>query len=48
VPPPLRGPEGPPPAGSTDPLAGAVRLAGKVAEAGLKTAGGLLKRLPRP
>src|SRR4051812_31699505 len=32
--------------GSTDPLTGAVRLAGKVAEAGLKTAGGLLKRLP--
>jgi hypothetical protein len=48
VPPPLRGPEGPPPAGSTDPLLGAVRLAGKVAEVGLKTAGGLLKRLPRP
>jgi hypothetical protein len=31
---------------STDPLTGAVRLAGKVAEAGLKTAGGLLRRLP--
>ena len=32
--------------GSTDPLTGAVRLAGKVAEVGLKTAGGLLRRLP--
>jgi hypothetical protein len=32
--------------GPTDPLTGAVRLAGKVAEAGLRTAGGLLKRLP--
>jgi hypothetical protein len=32
--------------GGTDPLTGAVRLAGKVAEVGLKTAGGLLKRLP--
>jgi hypothetical protein len=31
---------------SADPLTGAVRLAGKVAEAGLKTAGGLLRRLP--
>jgi hypothetical protein len=41
----------PPPAapeshGGTDPLTGAVRLAGKVAEVGLKTAGSLLKRLP--
>jgi hypothetical protein len=35
-----------PQAGGTDPLTGAVRLAGKVAEVGLKTAGGLLKRLP--
>jgi hypothetical protein len=34
------------PRGGTDPLTGAVRLAGKVAEVGLKTAGGLLKRLP--
>lgn len=48
MPPPLKGPEGPPPVGSKDPLLDAVRLAGKVAEAGLKTAGGLLKRLPRP
>jgi hypothetical protein len=32
--------------GPTDPLTGAVRLAGKVAEAGLKTAGSLLRRLP--
>jgi hypothetical protein len=31
---------------SSDPLTGAVRLAGKVAEAGLKTAGSLLRRLP--
>jgi hypothetical protein len=31
---------------STDPLTGAVRLAGKVAEAGLRTAGDLLRRLP--
>ncbi|MEA2421923.1 MAG: hypothetical protein QOF55_1022 [Thermoleophilaceae bacterium] len=31
---------------SGDPLTGAVRLAGKVAEAGLKTAGDLLRRLP--
>jgi hypothetical protein len=31
---------------STDPLTGAVRLAGRVAEAGLKTAGDLLRRLP--
>jgi histone H1/5 len=30
----------------SDPLTGAVRLAGKVAEAGLKTAGSLLRRLP--
>jgi hypothetical protein len=29
-----------------DPLTSAVRLAGKVAEAGLKTAGSLLRRLP--
>jgi hypothetical protein len=34
------------PLGPTDPLTGAVRLAGKVAEAGLKTAGSLLRRLP--
>jgi hypothetical protein len=32
--------------GGTDPITGAVRLAGKVAEAGLKTAGALLRRLP--
>jgi hypothetical protein len=31
---------------ASDPLTGAVRLAGKVAEAGLKTAGSLLRRLP--
>jgi hypothetical protein len=31
---------------SGDPLSVAVHLAGKVAEAGLKTAGGLLRRLP--
>jgi hypothetical protein len=31
---------------ASDPLSGAVRLAGKVAEVGLKTAGGLIKRLP--
>jgi hypothetical protein len=31
---------------SNDPLAGAVRIAGKVAETGLKTVGGLLRRLP--
>jgi hypothetical protein len=32
--------------GPGDPLTGAVRLAGKVAEAGLKRAGSLLRRLP--
>jgi hypothetical protein len=42
--------EGPPPRhdegrGGTDPLTGAVQLAGKVAEAGLKTATGILKRI---
>jgi hypothetical protein len=31
---------------SGDPLSVAVHLAGRVAEAGLKTAGGLLRRLP--
>jgi hypothetical protein len=31
---------------ASDPLTGAVRLAGKVAEVGLRTAGDLLKRLP--
>jgi hypothetical protein len=34
--------------GSTDPVTGAVMLAGKVVEGGLKVAGGILKRLPRP
>lgn len=34
--------------GSTDPVTGAVLLAGKVVEGGLKVAGGILKRLPRP
>lgn len=42
----------PPPAqqqpGGSDPVGEAIRVAGKIAEAGLKTAGGLLKRLPRP
>jgi hypothetical protein len=40
-----RSPE-PPAHRSIDPLTGAVRLAGKVAEAGFKTAGDLLRRLP--
>jgi hypothetical protein len=34
--------------GGTDPVTGAVLLAGKVVEGGLKVAGGILKRLPRP
>jgi hypothetical protein len=34
--------------GSTDPVTGAVMLAGKVVESGLKVAGGIIKRLPRP
>jgi hypothetical protein len=34
--------------GSTDPVTGAVMLAGKVVEGGLKVAGGIIKRLPRP
>jgi phage protein D len=34
--------------GSTDPVTGAVLLAGKVVETGLKVAGGIVKRLPRP
>ena len=34
--------------GSTDPVTGAVLLAGKVVEGGLKVAGGIIKRLPRP
>ena len=33
--------------GSTDPVTGAVLLAGKVVEGGLKVAGKVLKRLPR-
>lgn len=36
------------PRGSTDPVTGAVMLAGKVVEGGLKVAGGIIKRLPRP
>ena len=34
--------------GSTDPVTGAVLLAGKLVEGGLKVAGGIVKRLPRP
>ena len=34
--------------GSTDPVTGAVIFAGKVVEGGLKVAGGIIKRLPRP
>jgi hypothetical protein len=34
--------------GSTDPVTGAVLLAGKVVESGLKVASGIIKRLPRP
>ena len=33
---------------ATDPLGQAVELAGKVAAVGLKTAAGIVKRLPRP
>jgi hypothetical protein len=32
----------------TDPVSGAIRLAGQVAGAGMKVAGEVLKRLPRP
>ena len=34
--------------GSTDPVTGAVLLAGKVVEGGLKVASGIIKRLPAP
>ena len=34
--------------GSTDPVTGAVLLAGKVVEGGLKVAGSIVKRIPRP
>ena len=37
-----------PSGGGTDPVTGAVMLAGKVVEGGLKVAGGIIKRLPRP
>jgi hypothetical protein len=36
----------PEPPQKSDPLTDAVRIAGKVAEAGIKTAGQLLRRLP--
>jgi hypothetical protein len=36
------------PATPTDPVTGAIRLAGKVAGAGFKVAGEVLKRMPRP
>ena len=36
------------PASPTDPVSGAIRLAGQVAGAGFKVAGEVLKRLPRP
>lgn len=42
-PPPTRQPAGP-----SDPVTGAIRLAGQVAGAGFKVAGEMLKRLPRP
>ena len=42
-PPPTRQPAGP-----SDPVTGAIRLAGQVAGAGFKVAGEVLKRLPRP
>ena len=38
----------PAPRGGTDPVTGAVMLAGKVVDTGLKVAGGILKRLPKP
>jgi hypothetical protein len=41
----------PPPAPkskSPDPFTGAVMIAGKVVESGLKVAGGIIKRLPKP
>ncbi len=41
-----RAPRPTPPARQTDPLTGALKLAGKVAGVGLKTAGGVLRRLP--
>ena len=34
--------------GSTDPVTGAVLLAGRVVEGGMKVASGIIKRLPRP
>jgi hypothetical protein len=43
---PPRQPSPRPPEHDDGPLTGAVRLAGKVADVGLKTAGGLLRRLP--
>jgi hypothetical protein len=43
---PAREPEARPDSQRHDPLTDAVRLAGKVAETGLKTVSGLLKRLP--
>lgn len=42
-PPPTRQPAGP-----SDPVTGAIRLAGQVAGVGFKVAGEVLKRLPRP
>jgi hypothetical protein len=36
------------PQGGTDPITGAVLLAGKVVEGGLKVARGIIKRLPKP
>jgi hypothetical protein len=41
-------PPQPAPSGGTDPVTGAVMLAGKVVEGGLKVAGSIIKRLPRP
>jgi hypothetical protein len=43
-PPPTRHPA----SGPSDPVTGAIRLAGQVAGAGFKVAGEVLKRLPRP
>jgi hypothetical protein len=44
--PPRRAPEPAPASRPPDPITFAFRTAGKVAEVGLKTAGGLLRRLP--
>jgi hypothetical protein len=47
-----KAPVAPEPSGAADPVSGAIRAAGQLAEAGVKTAakvaGGVIRRLPRP